>query len=104
LPDSQRLTLEAARWLKEGFLQQSAYDPRDMFCSPARQMKMLRLILDTYRKAREVLERGVPFYRIQELEGLAGLYRMKADVGEDQLARFDELAQTLAGRLEELVV
>ena len=45
LPDAQRLTLEAARWLKEGFLQQSAFDKVDMFCLPAKQMKMLKLIL-----------------------------------------------------------
>jgi V/A-type H+-transporting ATPase subunit A len=104
LPDGQRLTLEAARWLKEGFLQQSAYDPRDMYCSPARQMKMLRLILDTHRQAREVLGRGVPFYRVQELAGLTEFIRMKSDIGEDEMARFDELGQTLTARLEGLVV
>jgi len=102
LPDGQRLTLEAARWLKEGFLQQSAYDPRDMYCSPARQIKMLRLILDTYRKAREVMAKGIPFYRVQELEGLTEFIRMKSDIGEDQLARLDELAHTMATRLEAL--
>ena len=32
LPDAQRLTLEAARWVKEGFLEQSAFDAVDMFC------------------------------------------------------------------------
>jgi V/A-type H+-transporting ATPase subunit A len=102
LPDGQRLTLEAARWLKEGFLQQSAFDPADMYCPPAKQMKMLRLILDTYHKAREVMGRGVPFYQIRELEEIGHLLRMKTAIGAEELERFDELEKTLQARLEAL--
>jgi len=102
LPDSQRLTLEAARWLKEGFLQQSAFDPTDMFCSPAKQMKMLHLILDTHRRAREVLNKGIPLYQIREIPELAELVRMKAKWGDEQLPEFDRLGETLQARLEAL--
>jgi V/A-type H+-transporting ATPase subunit A len=102
LPDTQRLTLEAARWLKEGFLQQSAFDPADMFCSPHRQMKMLSLILGAYQKARLVLARGIPFYQIRELPELTDLLQMKSSFREEQMERFDELEQTLAAKLEAL--
>jgi len=103
LPDAQRLTLEAARWLKEGFLQQSAFDPVDMFCTPAKQMKMLKLILTVHRQAREVLAKGVPFYQVREIEELADLIRMKSTIRDDEPERFDELEQTLTARLEALV-
>jgi len=103
LPDAQRLTLEAARWLKEGFLQQSAFDPVDMFCTPAKQMKMLKLILEVYHKAREVLGRGVPFYQIREIEELPDLIRMKSTIKDDELEKFDQLEQALTARLEALV-
>ena len=103
LPDAQRLTLEAARWLKEGFLQQSAFDPVDMFCTPAKQMKMLKLILTVHRQAREVLAKGVPFYQVREIEELADLIRMKSTIRDDEPERFDELEQTLTSRLEALV-
>jgi V/A-type H+-transporting ATPase subunit A len=103
LPDAQRLTLEAARWLKQGFLQQSAYDPLDMYCSPQRQMKMLHLILGAYRQARRVLAQGIPFYQIRTLEELADLLKMKSLGGEDQLEQFEALAATLSARLEALV-
>lgn len=102
LPDAQRLSLEAAHWLKEGFLQQSAYDPLDTFCAPRKQVRMLRLILATHRRAREALAAGVPFYRIRELAGLADLMRMKARWSEDQTAQFDELEESLAKQLEAL--
>lgn len=103
LPDAQRLTLEAARWLKEGFLQQSAYDPRDMFCSPQKQMKMLHLILGTYRQARGVLDQGIPFYQIRAIAELTDLLQVKSRWGGDQLDQFEELANTLSGRMEALV-
>ncbi len=104
LPDPRRLTLEAARWLKEGFLQQSAFDARDMFCTPKKQMKMLHLILNTYQRAKEVLGRGVPFYKIREIDELGDLLRMKSLWTEKELEEFDRLAETLAARLEALVV
>ena len=104
LPDARRLTLEAARWLKEGFLQQSAFDEKDMFCPPAKQMKMLHLILNTYHQAKEVLTKGVPFYKIREIDELADLLRMKSLWTEEQLEEFDRLEETLASRLEALVL
>jgi V/A-type H+-transporting ATPase subunit A len=102
LPDAQRLTLAAARWLKEGFLQQSAFDPVDMFCPPAKQVKMLQLILATFRKAKEVMARGVPFYQVRELEELGDLMRMKSTIKADEPEKFDELEKTLNDKLEAL--
>jgi V/A-type H+/Na+-transporting ATPase subunit A len=102
LPDAQRLTLEAARWLKEGFLQQGAFDPVDMFCLPAKQMKMLKLILAVYQKAKEVLAQGVPFYQIRALEELGVLVRMKSTFKADEPDRFDELEKSLNDKLEAL--
>ncbi len=104
LPDSQRLTLEAARWLEEGFLQQSAFDPKDMYCSPARQMQMLRLILETHRRAREVLAQGIPLYQIRDIPELADLLRMKSRWGEEELEEFDRLGGTIKARLQALLV
>jgi V/A-type H+-transporting ATPase subunit A len=103
LPDARRLTLEAARWLKEGFLEQSAFDETDMFCPPAKQMKMLHVILTTYHQAKEVLTRGVPFYKIREIEELADLLRMKSRWTEQELEAFDRLEETLESRLQALL-
>jgi len=102
LPDAQRLTLEAARWLKEGFLQQSAFDAVDMFCPPAKQMKMLKLILAIYQKAKAVLAQGVPFYQIRELEELSTLMRLKSTIKPDELDKFDEVERSLKDKLEAL--
>ena len=42
LPDSQRLILFIAEMLKDGFLPQSAFDEKDMYCAPERQVALLR--------------------------------------------------------------
>jgi V/A-type H+-transporting ATPase subunit A len=102
LPDAQRLTLEAARWLKEGFLQQSAFDAVDMFCPPVKQMKMLKLILAIFQKAKAVLAQGVPFYQIRELKELGTLMRLKSSIKPDELGKFDELERSLKDKLEAL--
>ena len=49
-PDSQRLILFIAEIMKDGFLAQSAFDEKDMYCAPDRQVALLRIILMLYRQ------------------------------------------------------
>ena len=60
LPDEERMTLEAARQLREGFLQQNAYHPIDASCPVGRQATSLRLFLEWVERCRETLRRGTP--------------------------------------------
>ena len=52
LQDAERLVLETARLLREGFLRQSAYDPADATCPPGKTFEMLRLFLEWHRQRR----------------------------------------------------
>jgi ferredoxin len=56
LPDSQRLILFIAELFKDGFLTQSAYDEVDSYCTPERQVALLRIILTLYRRARVAIQ------------------------------------------------
>ena len=56
LPDEERLILETARLLREGYLQQSALDDIDTFASAPKQFLMLLLIIEFYR-ARQARDR-----------------------------------------------
>jgi V/A-type H+-transporting ATPase subunit A len=103
LPDSQRLVLEGARWLREGFLQQSAYDPVDMFCPPAKQMGLLRLILQVYGQAQHLLARGVPLYLIRELPEITELVRLKSSWRGETPEPLNLLAEKLTQGLEALL-
>lgn len=58
LPDSEKLTLEIARMLREDFLQQFAFDEVDAYCSPDKQYALLNVVLLYAEEARRALERG----------------------------------------------
>jgi V/A-type H+-transporting ATPase subunit A len=60
LQDGERLVLESARLLREGFLRQSAYDPVDASCPPAKAFEMLRLFLELHGRSASAVGRGVP--------------------------------------------
>ena len=44
LPESEQITIEVARMIREVFLQQNAYDPVDTFCSMKKQYDMMKAI------------------------------------------------------------
>jgi V/A-type H+-transporting ATPase subunit A len=97
LPDSQRLVLFVAEIFKDGFLAQSAFDEKDMFCTPERQAALLRIILTLYRRGRDLIQAGVPLAKIRAQPSALQLLRAKSDFGNDEM---DKLA-TLEKHLEE---
>jgi V/A-type H+/Na+-transporting ATPase subunit A len=62
--DSERVVLEAARLLREGFLRQNAFHEVDAICPLAKALWMLRAILCFARNAARGVEEGVPLETI----------------------------------------
>jgi len=77
LPPSERITLEAARVLKEDYLQQNAFHDIDAYCSPEKQTAMLRNIFKLYDKMQELHDAGVELKQITELDIFDKVARMK---------------------------
>ena len=102
LPDAQRLILFVAEIMKDGFITQSAFDEKDMYCTPERQVALLRLILTVYRKARDLIQDGVPLERIRSLACIPHVMRAKAAFGNTEMERLDELAQRVSEEVETL--
>ena len=67
LPDGERLVLLAADLIKDGFLQQNSFDPIDKYCVPAKQIRLLELIMEFYRRADTCIHLGAPLYKISAL-------------------------------------
>jgi V/A-type H+-transporting ATPase subunit A len=93
LPDSQRLILEAAKFLRDAFLQQNALDPVDTYSIPLKQFKMLKIIIDAYNSAKTVIDKGVPIFKALPLPTSSEIMRMKSQVPNDKLELLDELHQ-----------
>lgn len=81
LPDDQRLILQTAQIIKEGFLKQHAYDEVDSFCHPFRQVALLSMILKFYAKAEILIKNQVPVEKIVDLPVISKMKRIKEDMG-----------------------
>jgi V/A-type H+-transporting ATPase subunit A len=102
LPDEQRLILETARLLREGFLQQNAMDPVDAYSTVEKQIRMLNLFLHFHEVAHQVIKRGAPISLIHNLPVVDNLIRMKTEVANDQLEKFDTIWQAVDQQMAEL--
>jgi len=103
LPDEQRLTLDTARLLREGFLQQNALDPVDASTPLGKQLAMLAAILHVHERAAAIVARGCPTELLRALPGMSKLLRMKTAVpNADYAPAITALLQELDGQLDEL--
>ncbi|WP_048151037.1 ATP synthase subunit A [Palaeococcus ferrophilus] len=77
LPERERATLLVARMVREDYLQQDAFDEVDTYCSPRKQVTMMRVILNFYDKTMKAVDMGVPVEEIAKLPVREEIGRMK---------------------------
>jgi V/A-type H+/Na+-transporting ATPase subunit A len=97
LASQDRLVLVIAEMIKNGFLQQNAFDAIDMYSVPEKQIQILLLIMSFYKKALECLKAGVSLTKIISLPVREEIVRAKLEVANDKL---DGL-KTIEGHLED---
>jgi len=102
LPDTQRLILFIAEIFKDGFLTQSAYDEKDSFCTPERQVALLRLILTLYRRGRDLVQAGAPLAALREMPCVTEIVRAKVAYGNNEMDGFKELEARVNRELDAL--
>ncbi len=102
LPDEQRLILETARLLREGFLQQNAMDPVDAFSTVQKQIRMLELILYFHERGLRIVKHGAPISVIHSLPVVDTLIRMKTLVPNDQLDKIGEIEKQVDEQMSKL--
>lgn len=79
LPEPERAVLEAARMMREDFLQQFAFHEVDTHCPVEKQLGMFKIVLDFYRNSAEAAKRGVAVSEIMKLpikDAIAGMKRL----------------------------
>jgi V/A-type H+-transporting ATPase subunit A len=99
LPEDQQLTLEVARYIREGWLQQNAFHDVDTYCEPEKTYLMLTAIQHFNDEAFEALEAGVPVEEIIDVDAVPQLNRMNTQ--EDFEAYISELKDDLSEQLRE---
>ena len=99
LPDSDRLILTVAEMIKNGFLQQSAFDSVDQYSVPEKQIRLLTLIMNFYEQALSVVKSGCPLLRVLELGVRDEIVRAKSSVPNDDLS----VLKTIENHLEDQI-
>jgi V/A-type H+-transporting ATPase subunit A len=102
LAPPQRVILATGRLLREDFLQQSAFDEVDAYCSPAKQFHMLRVIRAAHRSIRDAVEREVAVEVSSAVPAVADVGRMKYWPDAEAEERAEALIQRLAREMGEL--
>ena len=72
-----RLTLEAARSIREDYLHQNAFHETDTYTSPKKQFMMLKAIMTNYEKNLEALDKDASFRRLLSLPVRERIGRLK---------------------------
>ena len=92
LPDDQKLTLEIARVIRLGFLQQNAFHAEDTCVPMEKQFKMMETILYLYEKLpRADQPRNACFHTQRRQQYfLKKVISIKYDVANNQLEKFDQ--------------
>ncbi len=77
LPESEKLVMEAARILREDFLQQNAYHEVDTYCSPTKQNGMLAAIVGFYDAASRAVKAGAKVEELAKHPAVESLAKMR---------------------------
>jgi V/A-type H+-transporting ATPase subunit A len=102
LPDEQRLILETARLMREGFLQQSALDAVDAYSTIQKQIHMLSLLLHFHHRALRIIKHGATIGVIHRLPVVDTLIRMKEQITNDEIDKLDAITQVIDEQMSQL--
>ena len=87
LPEKEKSVLDIARMIREDFLQQSAFDDIDTYCSIDKQYRMLKSIIELGKKQEKAIDRGNTMDQLQRLPSRSKISRMK-EVKENDVKDF----------------
>jgi V/A-type H+-transporting ATPase subunit A len=102
LPDEQKLILLTSQIIKDGFLQQNSFDEVDMYCAPAKQARLLELIMEFHDRAFTCIKLGAPLSKIADTGLREGISRLKSTVKNNALGGFNAFEGKMRHTLDEL--
>jgi len=102
LSPRDRLTMEAAKSIREDYLHQNAFHDIDTYASLNKQSKMLNLIIESYKQGMAALEKEVDLEDILTLKVREKIGRSKY-IEEEKLEAFDEIEKELKAEISDLI-
>ena len=103
LPDDQKLTLEIARVVRLGYLQQNAFHKDDTCVPIEKQAAQMRVILYLYDRARSLVTMGHPMSVLKQSNIFDRVINIKYDVPNDRLDMFDQYMKDIDTFYDEVI-
>lgn len=101
LSPRDRLTMEAAKSLREDYLHQNAFHETDTYTSMTKQYKMLKLIVDYCHKGQKALDKMCALSDILNIESREQIGRAKY-IEEKNIDEIDEINRKMTAELNAL--
>lgn len=95
LPDEEKLILEVARMIKIGILQQNSFDDVDTYCSPEKQYKLLKLLVEFYKKGQQAIKEGASLSDIRAMSIIGTLLKARMEIKDDEMPKLDSLGNEM---------
>lgn len=102
LASSDQLVLKVSDMIKNGFLQQNAFDDVDMYCSSEKQIMIIQLIMDFYKRSLALVKSGCPLVKINSMAAADEIVRIKMVVPNDRLEQIAEIRGRMNSQFAEL--
>lgn len=102
LSEGDQLKLEAAKSIREDFLQQNAFHEEDTYTSLNKQNLMLKMVLAFYDEGKRALDNGVYLKEILDLPVREKIARAKF-IGEDRVSEIESIIEELKASIDELI-
>lgn len=104
LPDSQKATLEVAKTIRVGFLQQNAFHADDTYVPLEKQNRMMDVILLFDKRIRQCVDKGIVLSKVSESGIAEDIIRIKYTIGNKDIdAPFHELERKINETFDKLI-
>ena len=103
LPEGQKATLEVARVIRLGFLQQNAFHKDDTYVPMEKQNKMIDTILLYNKRMKDLVSRGVPTSLAAKTGIAEEIIKMKYNIPNDDLSPFLALCTKIDNAFDSVI-
>jgi V/A-type H+-transporting ATPase subunit A len=102
LPDEEKLILEVARMIKIGILQQNSFDDVDTYCSPEKQFKLMKLLVDFYKQGQQALKDGAALSDIRAMPVIGTLLKARMAVKDDEMDKLEKVQTEISDQFKSI--
>ncbi len=88
--------------VKIGLLQQNSFDDVDTFCSPEKQFKLMKLLVDFYSGGQQAIKGGATLADIRTMSVIGSILKARMDVKDDEMAKLDQLENEIQEQFKKI--